>query len=125
MRGRTARWVTVLFMAMAGAVAGLGIGCSGLIPPQWDLSPSWKDTTGLPHHAPKYWGGVSLRFAMVHDVLHERFARHGKAYYAERNRRVRQELQKMADPNPNGKLAKKYFGLQDDLGAGLDYLGEH
>ena len=29
-----------------------------------------------------------MRFAMVHDVIHERFPRHGSAYYEERNRRV-------------------------------------
>src|SRR5262245_41322264 len=46
----------------------------------------------LPHHFPKYPGGVSLRFAMVHDVIHERFPWHGRAYYEERNRRVREAL---------------------------------
>ena len=46
----------------------------------------------FPHHIPKTPGGVSLRFAMVQDVIHERFARHGRAYYAERNRRAREDL---------------------------------
>jgi hypothetical protein len=32
-----------------------------------------------PHHVPKYLDGISLRFAMVHDVLHGRYPRHGKA----------------------------------------------
>jgi hypothetical protein len=61
---------------------------------------------------------VSLRFAMVQDVIHERFARHGRAYYAERNRRARDELAKL-------EPGDRAFGLMDDLGAGLDHLGEH
>ena len=35
----------------------------------------------LPHHIPKYSGNLTLRFAMVHDVIHERFPRHGPDYY--------------------------------------------
>jgi hypothetical protein len=61
---------------------------------------------------------VSLRFAMVQDVLTERFARHGRAYYAERNRRAREELARL-------EAGDRAFALTDDLGAGLDHLGEH
>jgi hypothetical protein len=69
-----------------------------------------------PHHIPKTAGGVSLRFAMVQDVVHERFARHGKAYYTERNRRAREELARLSPGD-------RWDSLQDDLGAGLDHLG--
>jgi hypothetical protein len=80
----------------------------------------------LPHHVPKEPDGVSLRFAMVQDVLHERFARHGRAYYTERNRRVRKDLQRLRDEAGAGQpSAETYFPLLDDLGAGLDYLGNH
>jgi len=80
----------------------------------------------LPHHIPKYSGGVSLRFAMVHDVLTERFAKHGKAYYTERNRLVRKELDEFkAQTNPSEKYTEKYFSLLDDLGAGYEALGDH
>jgi len=80
----------------------------------------------LPHHIPKYPGGVSLRFAMVHDVLTERFAKHGKAYYTERNRLVRKELDEFkAQTNPNEKYTEKYFSLLDDLGAGYEALVDH
>jgi hypothetical protein len=73
----------------------------------------------LPHQVPKYPGGTSLRLAMVHDVLHERFARHGRAYYEARNRQVRRELAEAAARPPEQLLP-----LFDDLGAGLDYLGQ-
>ncbi len=74
----------------------------------------------LPHHIPKYPGGVSLRFAMVHDVLHERYPRHGRAYYAERNRTARESLKNAAaKPSPDD------FALMDDLGVGLEMLGRH
>jgi hypothetical protein len=70
-----------------------------------------------PHHIPKSPGGVSLRFAMVQDVIHERFARHGPEYYRERNRRVRELLNRLP--------AEDRYALLDDLGAGLNHLGEH
>src|SRR5437763_121576 len=70
----------------------------------------------LPYHVPKYPGSVSFRFAMAHDVIHERFARHGDAYYRERNRRVREALKERAGKGPDDA----YFALLDDLGAGLD-----
>jgi hypothetical protein len=70
----------------------------------------------LPHHVSKFDGGVSLRFAMVHDVLHERYARHGTAYYQERNRNARAELARPDLP------IDKCLALADDLGAGLDAL---
>src|SRR6476659_781829 len=71
----------------------------------------------FPHHIPNMPGGVSLRFAMVQDVLHERFARHGRAYYTERNRRAREDLARL-------ELGDRSFALMDDLGVGLDHLGE-
>jgi hypothetical protein len=80
----------------------------------------------LPHHFPKYKDGITLRFAMVHDVLHERYARHGKAYYFERNRRVSAELKTLGGKSPaNAEVTGKYFALVDDLGVGLDSLGQH
>src|SRR5262249_8946433 len=80
----------------------------------------------LPHHIPKYPGGVSLRFAMVHDVIHERFARHGQAYYEERNRRVRQELDRRKGEQSLQRMpSADYLALFEDRGAGLDYVGRH
>ena len=62
---------------------------------------------------------------MVHDVIHERFPRHGRAYYEERNRQVRRGLAAFKSPHSlDAATAAKYFALVDDLGAGLDYLGQ-
>jgi hypothetical protein len=71
-----------------------------------------------PHHVPKTPGGVSLRFAMVQDVLTERYPRHGRAYYQERNRQAREDLARL----PPGVT---WDALSDDLAAGLDQLGDH
>ena len=72
----------------------------------------------LPHHVPEHTDGVSFRFAMVQDILHERFARHGSAYYAERNRLVNDRL-KALEPGDPARLP-----LLDDLGVGLERLGQ-
>jgi hypothetical protein len=77
----------------------------------------------LPHQIPKYPGGTSFRFAMVHDVVHDRYPRHGSAYYQERNRQVRAAIEKNKDAD--GLPPPDQFGLIDDLGVGLDILGEH
>jgi hypothetical protein len=79
----------------------------------------------LPHHVPKHPGGISLRFAMVHDVLHERYPRHGRAYHAARNKRTLRELAKKEGWQPFGQRDANYLALLDDLGAGLDQLGQH
>jgi hypothetical protein len=109
---------------VAAAVGGLVGGLSGstdLVQSRLRPSPQPQEYP-LPHHIPKYPGGISLRFAMVHDVLHERFPRHGRAYYVERNRRVRAALQKAR--THTFQPTDEYFKLQDDLGVGLDSLGE-
>jgi hypothetical protein len=73
--------------------------------------------TPYPHFAPKYADGVSLRFAMIHDVIHERYPVRGPAYYRERDRIVREKLKRLP---PDSQDA---FDLTDDLGVGLDKLG--
>ncbi len=70
----------------------------------------------LPHHVPRYRGGLSFRFAMVHDVLHERFERHGNSFYEERNRMNARQLEEMPADNP------ARWPLMDDLAAGLDRI---
>ena len=71
-----------------------------------------------PHHVPKVPDGVSLRFAMVQDVIHERYARHGRDYYVERNRGARADLARLPPGGP-------WDAASDDLAAGLDRLGDH
>jgi hypothetical protein len=78
----------------------------------------------LPYHVPKYPGTASLRFAMVHDVVTERYPKHGPAYYEERNRLTRLALQE-EEKRIGGAPSRKHFELIDDLAAGLDHLGRH
>ena len=111
---------------IVGIVGFLGGLLTTLVFQTWIIPPKQPQTSlPLPHHIPKYPGGVSLRFAMVHDVLTERFARHGKAYYMERNRLVQKELQQLKDQaKPGQKPSDKYFDLLNDLGAGYEALGQ-
>jgi tetratricopeptide (TPR) repeat protein len=112
---RPSNLLLVLMLAIIGSCAGCIGGAF--------LPIRHSENFPLPHHIPKYPGGVSLRFAMVHDVIHERFRRHGSAYYEERNRRVsaalKEEEAKAGQPTP------RYWDLLDDLGVGLDLLGRH
>ena len=69
-------------------------------------------------------GGTSLRLAMVHDVLNERYLRHGNAWYARRNADARQI---MADepPAPSTVPSEKYLSAMDDLAVGLEQIGQY
>jgi hypothetical protein len=78
----------------------------------------------LPHHIPKTPGNLTLRFAMVHDVIHERFPVHGKDYYRARNQEVEKALATL-NVAAKSKEAEEYFRLTDDLAVGLEFLGEH
>src|SRR5262245_7666246 len=99
--------LAITLVAMTGGCVGLCAGMTTFSPP-----PATKGTFPLPHQIPKYPDGISLRFAMVHDVLHERFARHGPAYYRERNRRVREALDTIgAQPPAPGQPRQQYFDL--------------
>ena len=71
----------------------------------------------LPHHVPPSADSPAFRFAMVHDVIHERYARHGPAFYEERERLARQ---RMAGFHPDSETA---FALTDDIAVGLDRRG--
>lgn len=112
---RRLAWVT------AAAALGLFAGCVGgslrhLLPRSADY-PFLAARVPLPHHVPQYAGGLSLRYAMVQDVIHERFPKHGPAHYRERNRLTRQKLAALP---PVDAAA---FPLADDLAAGLERLG--
>src|SRR5438105_5549776 len=117
------RLIVTLIWAMPGALIGLFLGLGAAIP-NWPSRPTVLEYP-LPHHIPKYPGGVSLRFAMAHDVIHERFPRHGPAYFEERNRRVREELSNFKVQKSDKRPPARYWELLDDLGVGLDLLGRH
>lgn len=76
-----------------------------------------EKTVPLPHHHPPTAGGVSFRFAMAHDVIHERYPKHGPAFYREREAFARRQL---AVIPPDSDPA---FDLTDDIAAGRDRLG--
>ena len=71
-----------------------------------------------PHHVPQFPGGVSLRFAMVQDVLHERFQKHGTVWYETRNLRTLELLKQEPESDP------ARWPLADDLAVGFDRLGQ-
>ena len=73
--GSKAGLLLIGILAVVGAQCGLCLGFFGLLAPA--PPPPTRESYPYPHHIPKTPGNVSLRFAMVHDVLHERFPRHG------------------------------------------------
>src|SRR5438105_2255384 len=87
---RAAGCAVVAVLGMIGLCTGLVTGHLHPLPGQETHNAA--RAFPLPHHVPKYEGGITLRFAMVHDVLHERFPRHGEVYYEERNRRAREAV---------------------------------
>jgi len=96
----------------AGCIAG---GCAGASRVRNDK------TLGvyapLPHHIPPTADGASFRFAMVHDVIHERYPRHGPAYYEERERLARENLAVL----PRDSVTA--HALTDDIAVGFDRRG--
>jgi hypothetical protein len=71
----------------------------------------------LPHHVAPSPDSASFRFAMVHDVIHERYPRHGPAFYQERERLAREKLSVL---HPDSVTA---FALTDDIAVGYDRKG--
>lgn len=101
------RLLLLLIAAIAGVVVGEAL--AGAFPGVDAAFP-------YAHVVPKSEDGVAFRFAMVHDVLHERFPRHGRAYYLERNKLTQAKLDAgMSDVGP----------LVDDLAVGLEFAGDH
>ncbi|MBA4187447.1 MAG: hypothetical protein C0467_05450 [Planctomycetaceae bacterium] len=104
-----------------GAVVGLMIGLlAGFLPVRVS-----EGTLPYPHVIPKSQDGVSLRFAMVHDVIHERFPRHSTAYYKERNRLTGVSLDVLKSGPPHETRSKRYYDLTNDLAVGLEMAGDH
>src|SRR5207248_5367955 len=112
-RGRRLFW-TLLAAAVAfvpGCLAGSAL--------NWNVEfPGDIESVPLPHHVPKSAHAASFRFAMAHDVIHERFPKHGPAFYRERERLARDKLVHIPADSDEA------FGLYDDIGAGLDRLGK-
>ena len=67
---------------------------------------------------------LTLRFAMVKDVLHERYVRPGEAYYRARNRQVEQKRSEVEWDLDGTKPDSRWFGWTDDLAMGLERIGQ-
>jgi len=114
----------VSLLAATGIIA-LGGFCVGMfvatvvyaLPNRADY-PFLVEYVPLPHHVPRSEGSLAFRFAMLHDVIHERFAKHGPAHYQERNRLTREQLGRLAPDDSAG------LPLADDLAVGLERLGK-
>lgn len=120
---RSMRLLIVLLFAALGLLAGGAILGLLLRFPKFATNPSHRQAYPLPHHVARYPDNLTFRFAMAHDVLHERFPRHGREYYVERNRKVSLALH---EPAPADQAAMdRYFALIDDLAVGLCFTDQH
>lgn len=115
MRPPPGRWLAVAAVGLfvAGCVGG---GCAGAVLTPFDRGPPLY--ARLPHHVPPSPDAAPFRFAMVHDVVHERYPRHGEGYYRERERRAREKL---AVLHPESETA---LALTDDLAVALARTGQ-
>ncbi|HVK12481.1 MAG TPA: hypothetical protein VM597_27270 [Gemmataceae bacterium] len=109
------RFYFAFLLPFVFCVGCIGGGCAGTSGTSYSYTEPYYDT--LPHHVARTPDALSFRFAMVHDVVHERFPKHGPAFYRERDHRARAKLATLP-PDSDEALA-----LLDDIGAGLDRLG--
>ncbi|MFL5339458.1 MAG: hypothetical protein ACJ8F7_04755 [Gemmataceae bacterium] len=105
----------LFFMLLAAAVAFVPGCLASLIITGGIRRP--VESVPLPHHVPKSPHAASFRFAMAHDVIHERYPKHGPAFYRERERKARERLTQIS---PDSDEA---FALYDDIGVGFDRQG--
>jgi hypothetical protein len=105
--------VVGLLIALLSALFASG----GIVLPLYRYSVVLPDA----YRVPKVPGGTALRLAMVHDVLHERYLRHGTAWYRQRNRDARQFLASEPATQP---VSDRYLDAMDDLAVGEEQVGE-
>jgi hypothetical protein len=123
-----ARWRTKL-NPMALISRSLGYGILGtfaglIVASHFNPLPLGRsgDVVPEPYRLPKIPGGTALRLAMVHDILHERYLRHGDAWYTQRNTDARKILAQ-DEPKPGAAPSIKCLDAMDDLAVGLDRTG--
>jgi hypothetical protein len=107
---------TLGLLALAAFVGGCSAGgCVGFaITPMDGAGPQYAR---LPHSVAPAPDAAAFRFAMVHDVIHERYPRLGEVYYQARERSAREKL---AVLHPESVTA---LALTDDLAVALDRTG--
>ena len=113
-------WYRRLMWTVATAFAVFVPGCiGGVIAARLIGHPELQGkSVPLPHHIPKSPDAVTFRFAMAHDVIHERYPKHGPAFYRVRERLARAKLATLPADSDEA------FALTDDIGTGLDRLGK-
>src|SRR5947209_14950333 len=100
---------------VAFLAAGRAGGCVGAIATPVGHGPAVY--TRLPHNVAPTEDSPPFRFAMVHDVVHERYPRHGPAFYEHRERLARERLAVLP------RDSEAAFALTDDIAVGLDRRG--
>lgn len=109
-------WPRVMILAFGGFLIGFILTLNGAF-----KLPLRTQTVYYPaaYELPKMPGGTSLRLAMLHDVLLERYLRHGTTWYEKRNAQSRAiiDAEKATTP-PSTKL----LDAMDDLAVGLENL---
>jgi hypothetical protein len=118
MRRAIVRLILMGFAAAFGFGVGYLVGAAPYLVPMSGNDPELAELIPLPHHVPEHPGGISFRFAMAHDVIHERFPKHGPAHYRERDRLTREQLAPLGLDDP------ARFPLLDDLAVGMERLGK-
>jgi hypothetical protein len=113
MRPPSARFLA--FLAVAAFVGGCaGGGCVAAVLAPLERPPEYAR---LPHSVAPTPDAAAFRFAMVHDVIHERYPRHGEAYYQARERSARERLAVLHAESVTA------LALTDDLAVALDGTG--
>lgn len=103
-----------------------------LLPPSLFYSMKTVRELPLPHRIPHAEGALTLRYAMVHDVLLECYRRHSRAWYRRRNAESRRKIEKwkrrirnQSPDNVSKHDQETLFEAYDNLGVGLERLGQH
>ncbi|MBL8820084.1 MAG: hypothetical protein JNL58_28935 [Planctomyces sp.] len=117
MKSRTGALFGLLLASAAFGMAGFVIGTIRSMDRSPHHYPFLAERVPLPHSVPAIEGGVTLRFAMVHDVLTERFPKHGKAWYEHRNADITTRL------SAENVSKQERWSLTDDLAVGYDKVG--
>lgn len=74
-----------------------------------------------PWQMPKKEGEAVLRLAMVHDVIHERYIRHGPAWHQARLAKAERELGTL--PDDPAAVSERQFAALDDIAVAHERLG--
>ncbi len=110
--------VRVVLLGILGTLVGSLGTCGNFLSlrPRRELRP-------MPYQVPMIPGGTSLRMAMVHDILHERYLVHGEAWQRERVRAA-EELLRGYPSDSRATPPTAVLDAMDDLAVALIHLHE-